>query len=182
MTDPQIIELYRRRQEDAVAETQKKYGRLFRSVAFGILRSDQDAEEVENDTYTKLWFAIPPADPADLAAYGCRIARNEALNRCKAAAAGKRVHAASVEAELIECIPSNDADLADTAALSAAITSFLSSERPDKRIIFVRRYFYMDSTRDIAHLLHIPEASVRMSLHRLRKRFGKFLEGEGFEI
>lgn len=182
MTDPQIIDLYRKRHEDAVAETQKKYGRLFRSVAFGILRSNEDAEEVENDTYAKLWLAIPPADPADLAAYGCRIARNEAINRYKAATAEKRAHVVAVTEELDECIPSGGSDLADMAALSAAITKFLASERPDRRIIFVRRYFYMDKTSDIAHLLHIPEATVRMTLHRLRKRFGKFLEGEGFEI
>lgn len=182
MTDGQIIELFRQRSENAVDETEKKYGRLFYSVAYNIVRSHEDAEECVNDTFMRLWQSIPPADPTDLGAYGCRIARNAALNRVKAAGAEKRAHAAEVTDELLDSIPSNDSDLGDAAALSASITRFLSSERPERRIMFVRRYFYMDKTREIAKLLHVPEATVRMSLHRMKKRFAAFLKKEGYII
>ncbi len=181
MTDEQILELYRQRREDAIATTQEKYGRLYYSVAFGILRSHEDAEECVNDTYVKLWGSIPPDQPENLGAFGCRITRNTALNRVNAANAAKRAHTEAVSDELLECIPSEDMDFADMTALSMAISRFLSSERPDRRIIFARRYFYMDKTRDIARLLHTTDAAVRMTLHRMRAKFKKYLEMEGIK-
>ena len=180
MPDSKIVELFWQRREDAVAETQTKYGGMFYSISYGVLRCREDAEECVNDTYVKLWNSIPPDQPDDLGAFGCRIARNTALNRLKAASAEKRSHSEVIYDELSECIPSDDVDIADKLALSQAISRFLSSIPPRKRIMFVRRYFYMDTTRDIAKLLHVPDATVRMTLSRMRKNFRQFLEKEGF--
>ena len=179
--DAQILELYRQRSEAALSATQEKYGRLFYSTAFGILRSNEDAEECVNDTYVKLWGSIPPNEPENLGAFGCRIARNTALNRVRAENAEKRAHSEAVSDELFDCIPQDAPDFADVTALSTALNRFLSSEPPDRRIIFVRRYFYMDTTREIAKLTHMTDAAVRMKLMRLRAKFKKFLKKEGIE-
>ena len=181
MEDEKIVDLYWRRQDTAITETQTKYGAAFYSVTYGILRCREDAEECVNDTYVKLWGAIPPDQPDNLGAYGCRVARNTALDRLKSYKTEKRAHNEVVYEELAECIPSDEsADrIVDRMALSRAISAFLSSETPERRVMFMRRYFYMDTSRDIGKMLHIPSATVRMTLRRMRKRFKKYLEGEG---
>lgn len=182
MEDARIVELYLQRHENAVTETASKYGKMFYSVSFGVLRCHEDAEECVNDTYARLWDSIPPSEPDNLGAFGSRIARNTALNRLKASSAEKRAHSSVLYEELEECLPSRESDITDKLALSQAISRFLASETPTKRMIFVRRYFYMDTTRDISKLLRMPEATVRMTLHRMRKRFRKYLEEEGFSV
>lgn len=179
--DTKIVGLFLRRDETAIAETEAKYGSSFYSIAFGILRSREDAEECVNDTYVKLWGAIPPDQPDNLGAYGCRVARNTALDRLKYRHSEKRSHFEAVGIEISECIPSDDnvESVVDRMALSRAISRFLSSETPTRRVIFMRRYFYMETSRDIAKLLHMPETTVRMTLHRMRKKLRTFLEKEG---
>ena len=183
MDDRSIVDLFWKRREEAISETQAKYGGAFYSVTYGILRCREDAEECVNDTYVKLWNSIPPDQPDNLGAFGARVARNTALDRLKSYSREKRSHSEVVYDELSECIPSGEtADgIVDRMALARAISGFLSSETPERRVMFMRRYFYMDTSRDIAKMLHIPETTVRMTLHRMRKRFREYLKKEGFE-
>ena len=184
MEDMSIVDLYWKRREEAITETQVKYGGAFYSIIYGILRNHEDAEECVNDTYVKLWRSIPPDQPDNLGAFGARVARNTALDRLKSYTREKRAHSEVVYEELSECIPSQETveGVVDRIELSRAISGFLSSQPPERRVIFMRRYFYMDTSRDIAKLLHIPEAKVRMTLHRMRKKFKEYLEKEGFEV
>lgn len=59
-SDEDILTLYNRRDEQAIAATQSKYGSYCRAVADRILRVREDAEECVNDTYLHAWNAIPP--------------------------------------------------------------------------------------------------------------------------
>ncbi len=183
MDDSKIVELYRKRDESAVERTMEKYGHAYYAVTYGVLRQKEDAEECVNDTYVKLWEAIPPESPDDLGSYGCRIARNLALNVKKAMGTKKRAHAEVVYDEIAECVPSGEsADaIVDRMALSRAISRFLSSQSPQKRMIFMRRYFYMNTTAEIAKILHTTEPTVKMALHRMRAKLKKYLESEGIE-
>lgn len=61
MDDKTILELYMERSEDAIKETEKAYGRYCHYIAYTILHSDEDAEEIVNDTLLKAWQVIPPA-------------------------------------------------------------------------------------------------------------------------
>ena len=183
MDDDKIVTLFWKREERAVSETMDKYGKLFYSLVFGLLRRHEDTEECVNDTYVRLWNNIPPEQPDNLGAYGCRVARNLALDRIKAESREKRAHSQVVLDELAECIPSGESadGIVNSVAVSRAITRFLSTQSPQKRIIFMRRYFYMDTSRDIAVLLHVTEASVKMTLSRMRKKFREYLKKEGIE-
>ena len=182
MKDVNIVDLYWKREERAVSETMDKYGGAFYSVTYGVLRSREDAEECVNDTYVKLWNSIPPAQPDDLGAFGCRVARNTALNRLKYESRGKRSHTQVVCDELAECIPSgeNVEAIVDRMALAHVISKFLSSQTPVNRMMFMRRYFYMDEIGDIAKMLHVTVPAVKMALHRMRKKFRLYVEDEGF--
>ena len=184
MEDERIIELYNKRSEDAIAATQEKYGSACYAVAFGILENREDSEECVNDTYIHTWGAIPPDMPSHLGAYLRKITRRLAIDRYRKRNADKRITATVVIDELSECIPSDDGDMggyADKMAVRDALTRFLASLPPENRIIFMRRYWYMSSTRDIARMLTMTEAAVKMKLHRMRRQLKKYLEKEGIE-
>ena len=85
MQDDKIIELYWARDEAALPESEKKYGKLCRTVAYHILHDREDTEECVNDTWLRAWNAMPPARPDVLSAFFSRITRNLSLDRYKAA-------------------------------------------------------------------------------------------------
>ena len=179
MTDRQIIELFLQRDESGIAELERQYaGRLTR-IAEGFL-SREDSEECLNDTWLAAWNHIPPDEPRDLFAYLAVILRNLALNRLKAEQAVKR-SAVMVELsdELAACIPDPKADIEGEALLSLSdvLNRFLDAESPEKRKMFVLRFWYGKSFREIADRFGCSEAKVQKTLnrmkHRLRKEFAR---------
>lgn len=186
MEDEKIIELYWARDREAIAETEKKYGGYCMTVANNILHNTQDAEECVNDTYFKTWNAIPPTRPKILSAFLGKITRNLAFNRYRMENAEKRGggETALVLDELAECVSGKDDVEAhvERNALISAINAFLKGIAQDKRNIFVRRYWYCDSVKQIAERYGMTEAAVSMNLMRLRKRLYGFLTERGFEI
>ena len=130
MKDEAIIELYFARAEEAIRETELSYGQYCRSLAYGILRNHEDAEETVNDAYLKTWASIPPQRPANLKGFLGRITRQLSLNRLEKNTAAKRgggTYALALD-ELAECIPGgNGEDLADLTALRDVLNRFLYS-------------------------------------------------------
>ena len=185
MEDSRIVELYWARSEDAIAETEKKYGAYCYYIARNILNSAPDSEECVNDTYLHAWDAMPPHRPEALSAFLGRIPRNLALSRFRHNTAKKRASNADIvfeEAKLFLADPATRAPLEETLALKDAINSFVASLSKDARIIFVRRYWYFSSVRDIARDHRIPEGTVKSILFRTRKQFKEFLLKEGISI
>ena len=180
MEDYKIVDLYWERKEKAIAETEKKYGRLFRRIAGNILGSAQDAEECVNDAYVRAWESIPPQKPEKLSAFLGKITRNLALNRYAREHAQKREGGMPLildeVAELIadRSLPAPD----DALAFRELINRFLADLPPRTRIVFVKRYWYMYSTKEIAASCAISEGSVKMLLMRTRNQLKKRLEQE----
>lgn len=184
MDDKRIVELYFERSEDAIKETAKKYGRYCRYIAMRVLGNEQDTEEVENDTYLKLWQSIPPKKPDPLKPYVGRVARNIALNRYDGKNAQKRCeHTVALE-ELSECLPdeSGENELGESLALRAALNSFLGSLEAKTRIVFMQRYFYNCSVAEIAEVHGMKESAVTMLLFRTRKKLKEHLCKEGIDL
>lgn len=182
MEDKRIVELYWKRSESAITETNKKYGKYCRYIAKNILNSDTDAEDCVNDTYLKAWYAIPPERPSRLSAFLGKITRNLALNRAEYNSAAKRFGTALILDEMEEIVPDTCGELSDEIVLRDAINGFLATLPSRTRIIFLRRYWYMSSIRDIAHDLHVSESSVKVVLHRTRIKFKQHLEREGVTV
>ena len=123
MNDQDIVELYFARDEQAIAETDKKYGKLCMQVSVNILENKSDAEECVSDTYLKTWNSIPPTRPSSLCAFVCKIARNLSLNRLRDARREKRNRELTVSfEELEECIPMPDESVSE---LPYLLTAFL---------------------------------------------------------
>ena len=184
MNDEELIALYNKRSEQAIEETSKKYGGLCRSVAYGILRSEEDAEECVNDAYLAVWRAIPPEHPSSFSAFISKITRNAALNRLRERRAERRggEQYDILLGELSECLPAGGGDMTDDIALSQAMNRFLSSLDPTARMVFMRRYWYMKSSKEIAREFRLTDANVRIILHRARKKLKKCLSLEGIEL
>lgn len=186
MNDNEIIELYFARSEEAIAETDKAYGRYCRSLTYGILGNRQDSEECVNDTYMKLWEQIPPKRPPRLGAFAAKIARNLALNRREMLAADKRGGGMSAVDydEISGCLPAADTveKKADENELTAALERFLRTLKKDTRQIFLKRYWGFMTVADIARDMDISENSVKTSLHRTREKLRRFLVKEGIDI
>lgn len=179
MEDEKIIELFFARSQQAITETDKKYGKLFRHIAKNILNNSADAEECVNDTLLGAWNNIPPARPTSLCAYLCKAARNIALrryyNNTKAARNG--VFETALE-EISQFIPdgNNPESEAETKELVRVIEKFLDTLPKQDRVIFMRRYAFCDSYKSIAKLVGMSEKNVSVRLLRTRNRLKAHLE------
>ena len=186
MDDKEIVTLYWERRESAIEETSKKYGRYCHTIAYNILHNTEDAEECANDTFLNAWQSIPPQKPERLSAFLGRITRNLALNRWDYYRADKR-NGGSVPLvleEMAECIPAKEDmdNLAVAMDFKDVLNRFLSALPKEKRIIFMRRYWYFCTIEEIAKDLVKSESSVKMTLLRLRASFRTFLEKEGVSL
>lgn len=186
MEDHRIVELYLLRDEAAIRQTAEKYGSRLRSLAYGIVNDQQTAEECENDTYMEAWNAIPPHEPGSyLYAFLARITRCISLNCCRDRRRLKRrAFLCELSAEMEQCIPAPD-DVGcrmDDLALGDAINGFLGKLNEEKRNIFIRRYWYMDSIRDISRRFALSESKVKTTLCRCRSQLRGHLEKEGYTL
>ncbi len=186
MEDKKIVELYLRRDETAIRHTSEKFGNRLRFLAYGIVNDRQTAEECENDTYMEAWNSIPPHEPKGyFYAFLARITRHISLNCCRERSRLKRsAFICELSAEMEQCIPSPD-DVEcriDDMALSEAINGFLGKLSKEKRNIFMRRYWYLDSIADISKRFALSESKVKTMLFRSRKQLREYLEKEGYTL
>ena len=186
MDDHDIIELYNARSEDAIEETNKKYGRYCRAIAFRILYNEEDSEECINDVWLQTWTLIPPKIPPCLRTFLGRITRNLAFHLAEKQTAAKRGggELPLVLDELSECIPAPQTteDLAETRVLTQVITAFVQCLPDDERYIFLHRCWYVESVSEIAKELGISENYTKVILHRTRKKLKQTLEKEGIDL
>jgi len=184
--DSRIVDLYFKRSEAAIAETDEKYGRYCHRIAYNVLYSETEAEECVNDTYMKAWETIPPTRPTRLSAFLGKITRNIAINRYFRNRAQKRTAGAELVldelSEVVADTGTGEAQMTDEIALRDALCGFLGAQPSQNRIIFVKRYWYMAEVRDIAKEMKLTESCIKVTLHRMRQSLRKHLEREGIEI
>lgn len=185
MDDESIIALYWHRDEQAIYETSVKYGRLCWHIAGNILSSREDCEECVNDTYLGVWHAIPEQHPARFPAFIGRIARNTALKRFDYLTADKRSAVAvnSLE-ELDECVSGSFSveDEAEARRVERLLDSFLISLDSERRTVFVRRYWYFDSIKELSAATGYSQGRIKNMLAKTRRELRAYLEGEGVEL
>ena len=186
MDDDRIVALYMERDERAIEQTALKYGKRLWGIAKGITEDSLSAEECENDTYLEAWDTIPPQNPsAYLFAYLARIIRHISLDVCRKRNSLKRnAFITELTAEMEECIPASDApaDRLEAKELGEAISRYLRLLTEEKQIIFMRRYWYLDSVESIASRLGIGVSKVKMTLFRCKKELKAYLEKEGYIV
>lgn len=178
MEDEKIIEMFFERSEQAIAEMDIKYGKVCHRLSHNILNSWPDAEECVNDAYLGAWNAIPPAKPNPLQAYICKIVRNISLKvyyRKEAAKRNSVYEVAIQELEAYLSAPSTVETEIEAKELARIIENFLDTLTLENRVIFMRRYAYLDTYADIAKRVGISEKNVSVRLTRIRKQMKAYL-------
>ncbi len=184
MDDLGIIDLYFARDEQAIKETDAKYGKLCHRIAYNILHNEQDSEECVNDTYVGVWNAIPPTRPKSLMAFVCRIARNLSLKRLESMSRQKRSGATLVSLDELAEVLSDESIASDVSdeELGRLISDFLRDQKADARNVFIRKYYFFDSVADIAARYSFTESKVKNMLHHTRKKLKEYFIKEGVEL
>lgn len=185
MDDLAIVELFHRRDEQAITESDRKYGGLCRSIALRLLGLREDAEECVNDTWNAAWNAMPPDRPQALGPFLGRITRNLSVSRWRREQAKKRNDGMEILlSELEDCVPAPGTveETVERHALAAAISRWLDSLQEESRNLFVRRYWYGDPVKVLAAERGARVNTISQQLLRLRKGLRSFLESEGVLI
>ena len=184
MDDQSIIALFWKRSEQAIAETDRKYGAYCYSIAYHALANNEDAEESVSDTYMAAWNQLPPHRPSILATFLGKITRCISINRWKAKNTAKRGGGQITLAleELDNCVDgTQDIEAnSDARELYACLNRFLDSLPKVERDIFLRRYWFFDPIAVIAESYGFTQSKVTSMLHRMRGKLRKQLEKEGF--
>lgn len=182
MEDTAIIQLFFQRAEQAITEVQQKYGSFCRTVAMNLLQQKEDAEECVNDTWQAAWQRIPPENPRMLGAFLGRITRNLAISRFRKNTAQMRSEGLTVLlSELEHCVPSGQSteEAVDSILLGDYISKWLETLPADDRALFLRRYWFGESLRELSREVGTGEGHLAQRLYRLRLQLKKELEKEG---
>ncbi|MBQ3134887.1 MAG: sigma-70 family RNA polymerase sigma factor [Oscillospiraceae bacterium] len=186
MEDSCIIDLYWARSQQAIEESELKYGAYCRTVARNILSRAEDAEECVNDTWLRAWNAMPPQRPAVLQAFFGTLTRNLSLDRWRRDRAEKR-GGGTVELaleELEDCLAARDGveQALEAEQTARLISDFLRRQSKQDRQLFVRRYWYLDDIRTLCRQFGMGESQVKSRLHRMRRKLRNELEKEGVAV
>ncbi len=186
MDDSKIVDLYLQRNETAIQETSYRYGSRLRTLAYRIVDDWHAAEECENDTYMQAWKLIPPHEPQNyFYSFLARITRHISLNYCRDRNRLKRsVFVVELSKEMEQCIPApNDMTCRiEQEELGRALNCFLAALDAEKRNIFLRRYWFLDSISTISKRFGYSESKVKSMLFRLRNQLRTYLIKEGYEL
>ena len=178
MEDEKIIELFFERSEQGIKELDKKYGSACRKLSYSIVNDLQDAKECVNDAYLGAWNAIPPEKTNPLVSYILKIVRNISLKCFIYKHAEKRNSSYTVAmSELQSCLSDSESveGKVEARELAKIIEGFLDTLTVENRVIFMRRYWYADSYKDIAELVGMTEKNISVRLARIRNKMKEYL-------
>ncbi|MCR5754674.1 MAG: sigma-70 family RNA polymerase sigma factor [Acetatifactor sp.] len=186
MLDTEILDLYWKRDERAIAETQTSYGRYCYSIAYHILNNKEDSDECVNDTWLRAWNAMPPNRPSHLQIFLGTITRNLSFDIWKKKKAAKRGNGEMELAldELLECVPMavTTEELVEAAELERMINTFVHSLPERECNVFLRRYWYVEDCEEIAERYDMKVNTVKTTLFRVRNKLRRYLEKEGIVL
>ncbi|MGN0687859.1 MAG: RNA polymerase sigma factor [Oscillospiraceae bacterium] len=185
MNDEDIVQLYWDRDESALRETELKYQNYLMKIAVNILYDKEDSREAVNDTYLKAWNAMPPHKPNALAVFLGRITRQLSIDRWRTKTREKRggsEYALSLD-ELEDCVSGGaPEDSFEVKRLSQAIGAYLRTLNDSKRNVFVWRYYFCESIKEISERSGESESKIKSMLYRTREGLKQYLEKEGYSV
>lgn len=186
MQDEAIVELYWQRDEAAVAETARKYGRYLTQIAYNILANREDSEESVNDAYFSAWNSMPPQKPCALGTYLAKLTRRVSIDRFRRRTREKRrasEYALSLS-ELEDCVTGGGTpeEALDVRLLAEAICAFLYAQTEEVRSTFIGRYYFLDPLKEVAGYCGMSESKAKSMLYRTRHNLRCYLKEEGFDL
>lgn len=183
MDDQKIVKLLYNNDERGMKPLSEKYSKLIAQICRGMLRSKEDAEEIANDTLLAVWNAIPPERPVNLTGFVCNIARRLAVSRIRYNTAAMRC--ADLITELDECLPAERNSVeqqAEAAELADLINEWLGTLSEQKRRLFIRRYYYMQTVKEAARDCGMSKTAATTALMRMRETLKTYLNERGIIV
>ena len=184
MEDAAIVELYWQRDQQAIRETEAKYGAYCRHIAHNILENGEDAEECLSDTWLSAWQSIPPHRPERLSTFLGKLTRNLSLSRLRERNAQKRGggEAEAALEELSECIAAREdaQDALEARELGRLLRDFAARLGKTERDVFVSRYYFLASLEELSRRTGFSQSKLKSMLFRTRKKLKRVLEEEGY--
>lgn len=183
MEDNEILKLYFARSEQAIVETDRKFGGYCYSIAYNILTSREDSEESVSDTYLTVWNIVPPRRPSFFGAFLGKLTRHIAIDRWRKSNAQKRGGGEMILAleELGDCADNQNVENTVTAKeLTRLLNGFLDTLPESERNVFLCRYWYLESIQTISEHTGFTQSKVTSMLHRTREKLRKKLSEEGY--
>lgn len=185
MDDSTIVQLYFDRSEQAISETDRKYGPYCYTIAYNILANNEDAQECVSDTYLAAWNAMPPRRPSILSTFLGKITRRLSIDRWRVRMAYKRGggEIPLVLDELGECVSGGETpeQTVMRRQMALAFNRFLQTLPETERSVFLCRYWYLDSIANIAANFGFTESKVNSMLHRTRLKLRTMMQKEGWQ-
>lgn len=183
MEDTAIVDLYWQRSDQAISETDRKYGRYCHSIAFNFVRNNEDAEECVNDTWFRAWNLMPDKRPSVLSSFLGTITRNLAISMYRGKTSKKRGRGEILLAleEMSECVPAG-ADIEreyESKEFEDAVGTFVEHLPEAEQKVFVARYWYLASVAEIAERMHFTPGKTKSMLFRIRNKLRVYLREEG---
>ena len=175
-----IVALLEARNEEALIYLKKQYGNYCYSIAYGILRDHEEAQEVVNDVWLRIWQSVPPAKPNCIQAYVAKVCRNTALDRIKCYDAQKRKATKLPLEEIQELLPAPYVSWDEVRELKEILNRFIKGLKPEEQKLFLRRYWYNETIEELADCFGCSSSKVAGILFRVRKKLRKYLEKEGY--
>jgi RNA polymerase sigma-70 factor (ECF subfamily) len=186
MDDKRIKQLLFERTEEVLAQVAHRYSRLYTCIIREILDDECDVEECANDVLLALWNSVPPNDPDNLSAYLCKLARRIGIDRLRYNRRGKRNgDRLLLLSELEDCVADGEAEdtsYEESKQIRQALSDFVRGLDPEMRVLFVRRYVYMEPVSSLAKRFQIKEGLLSVKLFRARSKLKKYLEKEGITL
>ncbi len=178
MDKQEIIARIRARDEHGMDALLTHYGPLMRYVITPILPSIEDREECLSEAAMRIWEKIGQYDAnrGSFPAWLTAVVRNTALNHLR--------RTANEDTDIPESTPALEPTPEERLLREerkSAVQHALQKLSKSDRSLFYRKYFYLQSTAQIASELGITERAVEGKLYRIKKRLRKMLGGEGYE-
>lgn len=186
--DDIIINLLFDRDETVLEQISVRYKGLYKKILKQMLSNEEDICECENDVLLAVWNSIPPNRPSNFSAYICKLARNISINRFKYNTRAKRGTGYTlVIEELCECVPdqsprNNYNKLAEQKEIGEIISRFVRILDAETRVLFIRRYFYLESVSSLAKRYEMSENRISVKLFRARNKLCDILRKEGIAL
>ena len=180
----ELEDLFLTRNEEALARVRAEFGGLMFSAAYGITGDRAEAEECVSDALLDAWNSIPPM-PKSMPAYITKLVRSRAIDRVRERKSQRRGggELPLILDELSECVPDPaSSHFEDELALRTVIAEFTAALPSEERRLFLGRYFFSRTVKELAAEFGLTRGAVKMRLMRTRQKLKQILEKEGIEV
>ena len=189
---PELVQLCLNGDDDAWANLVEEYRGLVYSICYLFCGSTQDAEDLVQDTFLKIWMNLSSYDPSrgELKGWIATVTRNQRVDRFRRSGQERRTDSIDTDGatsgrwDQSEAMPlaqriadprPTPHDVAVTSEVTAIVSRAVDRISPEMREVVTMRFVHGLDNQEIAHRLRIPEGTVKSRTSRALARMRELL-------